>query len=65
MAWPADIKKLYERITYLLDTEENAEIWFNAPHPSLGGKTPWQTIIDGNIETVDTLIYCIEVGQPD
>lgn len=39
-------------------------IWLKAPHPYLEGATPLSYLETGRLDTVETLVYMLETGQP-
>ena len=48
----------------LVGSEQNRRIWLAAPNPQLGGKTPLQTITEGDADIVADLLENMLVGQP-
>ncbi|MCL1465019.1 MbcA/ParS/Xre antitoxin family protein [Argonema galeatum] len=61
-----EIDKLILRLQDLLDGSiEYVQIWLNAPHPDLAGRTPMSYLKEGKIEVVESLIWAMETGQPE
>ena len=57
--------QLLNRLRELLDGRMDLVlIWLKAPHPYLEGATPLSYLESGKTETVETLVYMIETGQP-
>ncbi len=61
----ADLVGLIGRLRELLDgSVEYVRIWLRAPHPDLGGRTPFSYLVEGKPEVVEALVSAIETGQP-
>lgn len=43
---------------------DNVRLWLHAPHPDLGGVSPYKAMKRGNFEAVETLIAAMEEGTP-
>jgi hypothetical protein len=57
--------QLLNRLRELLDGRMDLVlVWLKAPHPYLDGATPLSYLEAGKAETVETLVYMIETGQP-
>ena len=60
-----ELVSLLNRLRELLDGRMDlVRVWLKAPHPYLGGATPLSYLETGKLDTVETLVYMMETGQP-
>ena len=60
-----ELVSLLNRLRELLDGRMDlVRIWLKAPHPYLEHATPLSYLEAGKFDTVETLVYLIETGQP-
>ncbi len=58
--------KLITTLRELLDGDMSlVRVWLKAPHPALGNAKPLDYLAEGRLDLVESLVYAIEIGQPD
>jgi uncharacterized protein (DUF2384 family) len=58
------IAVLLARLDGLLGSRKSTLIWLKSPRPQLNHASPLDLLIDGDFDSVETLVYALESGQP-
>lgn len=59
---PLIAERYYRQLLFLHEDKGSALAWVRAPHPLLGGRAAYDTILDGDLERVQALVEQLRAG---